>query len=96
MSFWPRSLLGRNVMLLVALIMIGQLIAGIVFRQFVQRPFVDRLADRLATNLIAIESALAGLPRAARGPFIAAFNTASNRHDTANDAGRMVFPPNDC
>lgn len=92
MSFWPRSLLGRNVMLLVALIMIGQLIAGIVFRQFVQRPFVDRLADRLATNLIAIESALAGLPRAARGPFIAAFNTASNRHDTANDAGRMVLP----
>ncbi len=92
MRLWPRSLLGRNVLLLVALIVIGQLIAGIVFRQFVQRPFVERLADRLATNLVAIESGLKGLSPMAREQFVATFNAVSNQQASRQEVGRLVLP----
>ena len=92
MSLLPRSLLGRNALLLVVLIIIGQLLAGFVFRQFVQKPFLERLAVTLANDLIAVRAGLAQLPEAQRADFVAAFNGAARTQAPAPAAGPVVLP----
>lgn len=92
MRLWPRSLVGRNLLLLVALILVGQLVAGVVFRRFVQAPFVDRLALRIADSLSAIESGLAALPTAARPQFVASFNAASVDSAAPQTGPSLVLP----
>lgn len=92
MKLLPNSLLGRNVLLLVMLIIIGQLFAGLVFRQFVQKPFVERLAASLANDLISVEAGLITLPSDQRERFIAAFNARGNDRRADTSATSLTLP----
>lgn len=92
MRLWPRSLLGRNVLLLVVLIVVGQLFAGLIFRQYVQRPFVERLAATLANDLIAVQVGLTALPAEQREQFVESFNAGSQLLGKADSAPPMVLP----
>lgn len=87
MSLLPRSMLGRNALLIVALIVIGQLGSALLVRQMVIRPRVEQAADSVARTVQALREGLAALPVAERQRFVDAFNqraalAASAGHDT--------------
>lgn len=91
MKWFPASLLGRNTLLLIILILLGQIFAGLLFRQFVQKPFVERLATILANDLIAVQAGLNALPEVQRQPFIDAYNTSSQvLHDDTVGTGFIL------
>ncbi|WP_230970512.1 ATP-binding protein [Nitrogeniibacter aestuarii] len=77
MRLTPRSLFGRNLLLLVGMILLGQLLAGVLFFVFVQKPRAAETADMLAQNLIAVREGLAALPAAERVAFVARLNAAN-------------------
>lgn len=86
MSLLPRSLLGRNALLIVALIVIGQLGSALLLRQMMVRPRVEQAADSVAHTVQAMRDALTALPAAERQRFVEGFNrrtalTAGERHD---------------
>lgn len=92
MKLIPNSLLGRNVLLLVALILIGQLLAGLVFRQFVQTPFVQRMAKTLAEDLIAVGEGLKRLAPGQRENFVNAFNARDAARPRERDDAPITLP----
>ena len=59
MRLWPRTLFGRNLLLMAGLILFAQLAMGLLFRQFVQEPRAARLIDFAQTHAHAIQAALA-------------------------------------
>ena len=73
-GLWPRSLLGRNLLLMAALIVLGQLVAAMLVRQMIFKPRVAQVADGLARNVAALRSGLQALPPAQRAAFVEAFN----------------------
>ena len=77
MRLTPRSLFGRNLLLLVGMILLGQLLAGVLFFVFVQKPRAVETADMLAQNLIAVREGMAALPAAERVAFVARLNAAN-------------------
>lgn len=86
MSLLPRSLLGRNALLIVALIVLGQLGSALLVRQMVIRPRVEQAADSVARTVQALREGLAALPVAERQRFVDGFNqraalAASAGHD---------------
>jgi two-component system osmolarity sensor histidine kinase EnvZ len=82
MNLLPRSLLGRNALLIVALIVIGQLGSALLVRQMVIRPRVEQAADSVARNLQAMREGLMALPAAERQHFVDRFN-----HRSGSDGG---------
>jgi two-component system, OmpR family, osmolarity sensor histidine kinase EnvZ len=74
MSLLPRSLLGRNALLIVALIVIGQLGSALLLRQMVIRPRVEQAADSVARTVQAMREGLTALPAAERQRFVDGFN----------------------
>lgn len=74
MRLAPRSLFGRNLLLLTGMILLGQLLAGLIFFVLVQKPRSGETADMLSQNLVAVRDGLAALPAAARADFVARFN----------------------
>jgi two-component system, OmpR family, osmolarity sensor histidine kinase EnvZ len=87
MSLLPRSLLGRNALLIVALIVIGQLGGALLVRQMVIRPRVEQAADSVARTVQAMREGLTALPVAERQRFVDGFNqrsalAAGEGHDT--------------
>lgn len=74
MKWFPSSLLGRNLLLLITLILAGQLLSALVLRELVQKPAVVRLSAILANNLLAVEAGLRNLPLGMRQKFVADFN----------------------
>jgi len=77
MPLTPRSFFGRNLMLLVGMILLGQVMAGILFFVFVQKPRAAETADMLAQNLIAVRDGLTALEPPARAAFVARLNAAN-------------------
>ena len=73
-GLWPRSLLGRNLLLMVALIVLGQLVAAVLVRQMIFKPRVAQVADGVARNVTALRAGLQALPPAQRVAFVEAFN----------------------
>ena len=49
-GLWPRSLLGRNLLLMAVLIVLGQLCAAVLVRQMIFKPRVDRKSTRLNSS----------------------------------------------
>lgn len=92
MKWLPNSLLGRNALLLVTLIVVGQALAGLVFRQMVQDPFIDRLAVTLANDLIAVRAGMATLPPEQLARFIQAFNDTSQVHHLGQTNATIPLP----
>ncbi|MBT9513458.1 MAG: HAMP domain-containing protein [Acidovorax sp.] len=73
-GLWPRSLLGRNLLLMAALIVLGQLVAAVLVRQMIFQPRVALVADGVARNVAALRAGLQALPPAQRAAFVEAFN----------------------
>ena len=73
-GLWPRSLLGRNLLLMAALIVLGQLLAAVLVRQMIFQPRVALVADGVARNVAALRAGLQALPPAQRAAFVDAFN----------------------
>ena len=73
-GLWPRSLLGRNLLLMAALIVLGQLVAAVLVRQMIFKPRVAQVADGVARNVTALRAGLQALPPAQRVALLEAFN----------------------
>lgn len=73
-GLWPRSLLGRNLLLMSVLIVLGQLVAAVLVRQMIFKPRVAQVADGVARNVAALRAGLQALPPAQRAAFVEAFN----------------------
>lgn len=74
MALAPRTLFGRNLWLIVALIVVGQLVNAVVYGQLVARPRVKQMAEATARSLQAVEEGLRLLPEGERAGFVARFN----------------------
>ena len=78
-GLWPRSLLGRNLLLMAVLIVLGQLVAAVLVRQMIFKPRVAQVADGVARNVTALRVGLQALPPAQRVAFVEAFNREAAR-----------------
>jgi len=74
MTLWPRSLVGRNLVLLVSLTIASQLCAVCIFVFYIQRPRVDAGAALEAAQVVLAGELLAALPRAERQRQLARLN----------------------
>lgn len=73
MSLWPRSLVGRNALLIVALMVLAQLVSSVLVRVLIVNPRLDQVADAVARNVASMRAGLVALPPAQRTAFLAAF-----------------------
>ena len=97
-GLWPRSLLGRNLLLMAVLIVLGQLVAAVLVRQMIFQPRVVQVADGVARNVAAIRAGLQVLPPPQRQAFVQAFNdqaaqTQAHARAAAPGTWRAVLSP---
>ena len=97
-GLWPRSLLGRNLLLMAVLIVLGQLVAAVLVRQMIFKPRVVQVADGVARNVAAIRAGLQVLPPPQRQAFVQAFNdqaaqTQAHARAAAPGTWRAVLSP---
>ena len=97
MSLWPRSLFGRNALLIVALMVIGQFVSLVLVRELIVKPRYELFAESLARNVSAVRAGLVALPAAQRGAFVEQFNqrAAANLPPVPerSDATRVLLTP---
>lgn len=96
MSLLPRSLLGRNALLIVALIVLGQLGGALLVRQMVIRPRVEQAADSVARTVNALRDGLRALPVTERNGFIERFNQRASLPEAGEGTGaraRVLLTP---
>ncbi len=74
MTLTPRSLFGRNVLLIVSLIVLAQIGGALLVRELILRPRLDLIAEGLARNIAAIRAGLVALPVPQRATFVDEFN----------------------
>lgn len=91
---WPRSLFGRQLLLIAVLVVAGQLAAALLLRQWVLEPRLRLAADTTARQVQALHAGLRALPPAQRAAFVAAFNddvarTGGAAEAAAAPAGRL-------
>lgn len=87
MTLFPATLLGRNVLLLIGLILLGQLFAGLVYRQGVQKPIVEHFASVIAANILSMDSVLRAIPVELRAGAVATFNERQEVRQSSHSAG---------
>lgn len=88
---WPRSLFGRQLLLIAVLVVAGQLAAALLLRQWVLEPRLRLAADTTARQVQALHAGLRALAPAQRAAFVAAFNDDVARTDGGADTA--VAPP---
>jgi two-component system osmolarity sensor histidine kinase EnvZ len=76
-TFWPRSLVGRNLVMLVSLTIASQLCAIFIFVWVIQRPRVDVAAGLEASQIMLVGRLLSAVPPAERQRQLAALNGAA-------------------
>jgi len=74
MKFGLSTLFGRNLWLIVALIVVGQLVNALVYRELVAKPRLHQSAEAAARSLQAVTEGLRLLPEDQRAGFVARFN----------------------
>ncbi len=74
LSLVPRSLFGRHMFLIIALVSSGQLLTALLYHFILQRPHLDDLASSTVEYVLALESNLASLPPADAARFAANLN----------------------
>ena len=74
MNLLPSSLRGRNALLIVLLVLLGQVGTALLLREMTIKPRVAQLADGVARNAAALRAGLLALPPAQRAAFVQAFN----------------------
>ncbi len=87
---WPRSLLGRNLLLIAVLVVLSQLCAVVLVRQMILQPRVAQVADGVARNAAAMRAGLDALPPAQRVAFVEAFNREAAQSVQAGDEAPVV------
>jgi two-component system, OmpR family, osmolarity sensor histidine kinase EnvZ len=87
MTLWPKSLVGRNALLIVGLILLAQLVSGLLIRELILKPRVDQIADSVARNITAIRAGLRALPEPDRAAFLDAFRQAGRDPSADGDDG---------
>ncbi|MDR7269327.1 two-component system osmolarity sensor histidine kinase EnvZ [Pelomonas saccharophila] len=74
MKFGLSTLFGRNLWLIVLLIVVGQLVNALVYRELVAKPRLHQSAEATARSLQAVVEGLRLLPQDQRAGFVARFN----------------------
>jgi two-component system, OmpR family, osmolarity sensor histidine kinase EnvZ len=74
MMWLTRSLFGRNLLLIVALMALSQLASVLLVRRLVLAPRQEQVAEGLVRRIVAVRSGLMALPPGDRAAFVAAFN----------------------
>jgi two-component system osmolarity sensor histidine kinase EnvZ len=94
MKLFPRSLFGRNALLLVLLIALGQIGGGLLLREMVIKPRLDQIAESVARNVAAIRAGMLALPPAQRPAFVDGFNqqATAGRADKARGPRVLLTP----
>jgi two-component system osmolarity sensor histidine kinase EnvZ len=90
MTLWPRSLVGRNALLIVALMVLAQLISSVLVRVLIVNPRLEQIADAVARNVAATRAGLTALTPADRAAFLDAFGP--RRGDSAGPATAAAAP----
>ncbi|HEX4376184.1 MAG TPA: ATP-binding protein [Steroidobacteraceae bacterium] len=80
MRLLPRSLFGRTALLILMLIVIAQVTGLLVFRELVQKPRTEQLADLAGDYVAGLVAGLQALPSPQRDQFLASF-AASHKVD---------------
>lgn len=88
---WPRSLFGRQLLLIAVLVIAGQVAAALLLRQWVLEPRLRLAADTTARQVQALHAGLRALAPAQRAAFVAAFNADVVR--TGRVADDAAAPP---
>jgi two-component system osmolarity sensor histidine kinase EnvZ len=92
MAFWPRSLLARNVILLIAVVLASQISIMAVYLAFIQKPRIDDAASLITSQILAVDRLLSALPEAERSRELLEMNGAPQ--DALPLAqSRGFFPP---
>ncbi len=86
MKFGLSTLFGRNLWLMVCLIVVGQLVNAVVYRELVAKPRLHQSAEAAARSLQAVVEGLSLLPEDQRAGFVARFNARAG-------SGLMEGPP---
>jgi two-component system osmolarity sensor histidine kinase EnvZ len=73
-SLFPRTLFGRNVLLMIALIALAEGASAIIYRQYVQKPRIVQLAALTALYVDAVRASLSSASPAERAAFRDALN----------------------
>ncbi|WP_411881845.1 ATP-binding protein [Polaromonas sp. YR568] len=97
MTLFPRSLFGRNVLLIVLLIVAGQLAGVLLVRHLIVKPRLAHLSAAVARNVSSIRAGLAAMPPAQREAFVAEFNRRAmqdvgNAQEAADEARGARLP----
>lgn len=74
MTWGLSTLFGRNLWLIVALIVLGQVVNALAYGQFIARPRLKQSAEATARGLQAVAEGLILLPQEQRAGFVARFN----------------------
>ncbi|CAN5670667.1 two-component system sensor histidine kinase EnvZ [soil metagenome] len=93
MNWKPRTLFGRNALLIVALIVLGQLVGALLLREMVLKPRLEQIADSVARNVGAIRAGLLALPPAQRPAFVDGFNKRALASMAAGGAAQTLEHP---
>jgi two-component system osmolarity sensor histidine kinase EnvZ len=73
MRLWPKSLVGRNALLIVGLMALAQLASAVLVNVLIVRPRTEQITDAMVRNVGAIRAGLRALPVGERAAFIDAF-----------------------
>ena len=92
MMSWPRTLFSRNLMLMVALILLGQIANALLFRELVLRPRTQRAGESTLRSFEALDSGLRGLPALQRRQFVEQYNATPERAVHADLTDRLMTP----
>jgi two-component system, OmpR family, osmolarity sensor histidine kinase EnvZ len=83
MKPWPRTLFHRNLLLFAGLIVAGQLVNALLFRQMVLKPRIDAAAEAMGQDMRGLAAGLRALPPEARQGFVDRFNASASQADQA-------------
>ena len=91
MKLWPGSLVGRNALVIVTVMLLAQVGSALLVRNLIIRPRVEQVAEAVARNVAAVRAGLAVLPAEQRNAFIEAFRQRSS--DGASTAAEEPSSP---
>ena len=97
MIFVPRSLFGRNVLLLLTLYTINLFCGLVALREWVQKPHIAELADLVARQIRSVEAGLRALPTDQQRSFLRGLNAGGDLRAvsaTSTVAPSRSMPPN--
>lgn len=89
MKLLPASLRGRYALLMVLLVVLGQVMAALLLREFVLRPRLAQAAESTAHTAQAVRAGLLALPLEQREAYVRAFNARELRGDHPAPAGQQ-------